>query len=85
MVRNAIEVNFGHPKWQIDQKWPEMQSKVIFRHPKWPEMARIAIESEFRKSKMDDRSEMARNAIESEFRISKMADCGHFVKNFPKN
>ena len=55
---------------------PEIRSKVIFRHPKWPpkkkilyrsEMARIAIESEFRKSKMADRSEMARNAIESEF------------------
>ena len=31
-------------------------------------MPRIAIESEFRKSKMADRSEMARNVIESEFR-----------------
>ena len=44
-----------------------MRFKVIFRYPKWPpkkkiyrsEMARIAIESEFRKSKMADRSEMA--------------------------
>ena len=36
-------------------------------------MARNAIESEFRTSKMADRSEMARNAIESDFRISKMA------------
>ena len=35
-------------------------------------MARIAIESEFRTSKMADRSEMARNAIESEFRTSKI-------------
>ena len=47
-------------------------------------MARIAIESEFRKSKMADRSEMARNAIESEFRTSKMADVSHFVKNSKK-
>ena len=78
----------------MDLKWPEMRSKVIFRHPKWPpekiilyrsEMARIAIESEFRKSKMADRSEMARNAIESAFRTSKMAAGSHFAKNFQKN
>ena len=30
------KVNFRHPKWPIDQKWPEMQSIVIFGHPKWP-------------------------------------------------
>ena len=36
-------------------------------------MARIAIESEFRKSKMADQSEMARNAIQSDFQTSKMA------------
>ena len=47
-------------------------------------MARNAIESEFRTSKMADQSEMARNAIESEFRTSKMADDSHFVKNFKK-
>ena len=57
--------------------------------------ARIAIKSEFQKSKMVDRSEMARklcinlkvayqsemarNAIESEIRTS---DVSHFVKNF---
>ena len=78
---------------RIDLKWPEMWSKVIFRHPKWPlekkilyrsEMARIAIESEFRKSKMADWSEMAGNAIEREFRTSKMAAGSHFVKNFKK-
>ena len=34
-------------------------------------MARNAIESEFRTSKVADRSEMARNAIESDFRTSK--------------
>ena len=50
-------------------------------------MAKNAIESEFRTSKMADkyRSEMATNAIESDFRISKMADGSHFVKNFQKN
>ena len=36
-------------------------------------MARNAIESEFRTSKMADQSEMTRNAIKSNFRISKMA------------
>ena len=47
-------------------------------------MARNAIESDFRISKMADRSEMARNAIESDFRTSKMAAGGHFVKHFLK-
>ena len=48
------------------------------------DMARIAIESEFWKSKMADRSEIARNAIENEFRTSKMVAVSHFVKNFQK-
>ena len=63
-------------------------------------MARNAIESEFRTSKVADgshlsiisiqikvayRSEMAKNAIKSEFRTSKMADGSHFVKKFQKN
>ena len=89
------KVNFGHPIWPIDQKWPEMRSKVIFGHQngrrKKPnkilyrsEMARIAIESEFRKSKMANRSEMARNTIESEFRTSKMTGGSHFCQKFPK-
>ena len=59
-------------------------------------MARNAIESEFRTSKMGDQSEMARIAIKSEFRNSKMADRSemgrtskmaagsHFVKKFQK-
>ena len=42
------------------------------------EMARIAIESEFLKSKMADRSEMAINAIE--FLTSKMVVGSYFVK-----
>ena len=36
-------------------------------------MARNAIKSEFRTSKITDRSEMARNAIECDFRTSKTA------------
>ena len=47
-------------------------------------MARIAIESEFRKSKMADRSEMAKNAIESEFRTSKIGRRQPFCQKFPK-
>ena len=70
-----------HPKWPIDLEWPEMRSKVIFGHPKWPPkkksvsiwMARIAIESELQTFQMADRSEMARNAVESDFRTSKMS------------
>ena len=59
-------------------------------------MARNAIKSEFRTSKMSASghfvqnlkkknsywSEMARNVIESEFRSSKMTDSSHFVKFF---
>ena len=51
------KVNFGHPKWPIDQKWPERQSKVIEngrRKINNSEMARIAIESKFQTSKMID-------------------------------
>ena len=59
-------------------------------------MARNAIESEFRKSKMTlcqkyhkkikvaYRSEMARNAIESEIRTSKMADVRAILSNILK-
>ena len=44
-------------------------------------MARNAIESEFRTSKMVDRSEMTRIAIEGEFRKSKMADRSEMARN----
>ena len=60
--------NFNNKKkFRMDLKWPEMPSKVNFGHPKWPidlkwtskikiayrsEMARNAIASEFRTSKM---------------------------------
>ena len=57
-------------------------------------MARNAIESEIRTSKMADvshfvkkvayRCEMDRNEIESDFRTSKMATGSHFVKNLKK-
>ena len=87
------KVNFGHRKWptaaimsKISQK-----NKVAYRS----EMARNAIESEFRTSKMGSgghfakqipkikvayRSEMARNVIRREFWTSKMAAGGHFAK-----
>ena len=84
-------------KLRIDLKWPEMRSKVICGHPKWPaaaslskikkklkvpsEMARNAIESEFRTFKMADQSEMARNAIQSDFQTSKMADRSEMARN----
>ena len=62
-------------KLRIDLKWPENQSKVNFGHPKLPttvkylkkievayrsEMARNAIESEFRTSKMGAGSHFVR-------------------------
>ena len=63
------KVDFGHPKWPIKLKWPVMRSKVICGHPKWPpkkkmsrsELARFAIESEFRTSKMADASHFIKN------------------------
>ena len=71
------------------------KNKIPYRF----KMARNAIESEFRTSKMGDGghfvknskkikipywSKMARNAIESEFRTSKVGAGGHFVKMFWK-
>ena len=103
-------------KLHIGLKWREMRSKVIFGHPKWPlaailwkkikvaywsEMARNAIKSDFRSSKMAAGShfvknkskqikvaywsEMARNPIESDFRSSKMAASSQFVNKIKKN
>ena len=89
------KVNFGHPKWptqpscqkfqkllklRIDLKWLEIQSKVNFEHPKWPTIAIMS--KNLNKLKFAYRSAMARNAIESEFRTSKMGAGGHFVKKF---
>ena len=98
MARNAIESEFWTSKMadgshfvkiskklklRIDIKWPEMQSKVNFGHPKWPTAAILSKISQ--KNKVAYRSEMARNVIESEFRTSKMSASGHFVKKFQKN
>ena len=63
------KVNFRYPKWTTNIKWPEMQSKVIFEHQKCPpaailylsKMARNAIKSEFRTSKMADGSHFVKN------------------------
>ena len=73
---------FGHPKWApVAILWIQVAY--------WSEMARNAIESDFRSSKMAAGShfvrkkiklaywsEMARNAIESDFRSSKMGGGG---------
>ena len=66
-------------KLLINLKWPEMRSKVIFGHTKWPP---AAILSKHLKTNQDPYgSEMARNAIESEFRTSKMADRSEMARN----
>ena len=74
MARKAIQSDFRTSKMVAEKPKKNYRS----------EMARIAIEIEFRKPKTADRSEIARNAIESEFRTSKMADVSHFVKKFKK-
>ena len=77
-------MNIGHPKWLTAAILSKIstKNKVTYRS----EMARNAIESEFRTSNMADgshyvkdlkkklayRSEMARNTIESEFRTFEM-------------
>ena len=63
------KVIYGHSKWPINLKWPEMRSKVNFGHPKWPTAAILSKIS--KKNKVAYRSEMARSAIESEFRNPK--------------
>ena len=70
----------------------EKNNKIVYRS----EMARIAIKSDIRTSKLSASghfvknkipywSKMARNAIESEFRTSKIDAGGHFFLNFQKN
>ena len=54
----------GHPKWPPVAILPFCQ-KIKKKIPYGSEMARNAIESEFRTSKMADQSEMARNAIQN--------------------
>ena len=61
----------GHPKWPPAAILSKI--KKINKVPYGSEMARNAIESEFRTSKMADQSEMARNMIQSDFQTSKMA------------
>ena len=78
----------------MDLKWPEMPSNVNFGHPKMAnrsEMARNAIESDIRTSKMAAekknlyRPEMARIAIESELQTSKMANRSEMDRNAIKS
>ena len=91
MVRNAIQNDFRTSKMAaekfqkktnlcIDLKWPEMQSKVNFGHPKWAPGAILWKKNK----KVSYWSEMARNATESDFRTSKMAAGSHFVKKIAK-
>ena len=87
------KVKFGHPKWPTSAILSKNSKKIKVAYRS--EMARNAIQSEFRTSKMADgshfvknfkqikvvyRSEMARNEIKSDFRTSKMATSSHFVK-----
>ena len=58
-------------KSNIDLKWREMRSKVIFGHPKWPPAAIL-----WKRIKVVYWYEMAINAIESDFRSSKMGGGG---------
>ena len=80
MARNAIESYLrtskmaasGHfvkfkkkkIKFHMDLKWPEMPSKVNFRHPKWPtnlKWPEMRSKSEFRTSKMAAVSHIVKN------------------------
>ena len=84
------KVNFGHLKWSTVASLSKISNKNKVAY----EMARNAIESEFRTSKMGSGchfvknlqkkitylSKIVRNAIKSEFRTSKMTDGSHFVK-----
>ena len=63
------KVIYGHPKWSPAAILSKIKIKFCM-DLKWPEMP---FESEFRTSKMADRSEISRNAIESDFRTNKMA------------
>ena len=89
------KVNLGHPiLYGRRQRFCQnFKKKVNIKILYGSEMARNAIESEFRTSKMADgshfvkfkkkvayRSEMARNAIESNFWSSKVATGGHLKK-----
>ena len=70
----------------IDLKWPELLSKVNFRHLKWLIDLKWLFWKWFSNIQnvcrwpFCNRSEMARNAIKSEFWTSKMSAGGHFVK-----
>ena len=90
------KVNFGHPKWPTSAILSKIKKKIKVAYRS--EMARNAIESEIRTSKMADvshfvknlnkkvayRFEMARNEIESDFRTSKLA-AGVLGSDCPKN
>ena len=70
MARNAIKRLFSDN--QNGRRRPFCQNKFKKEVSYGSEMARNAIKSEFRTSKMANRSEMAKNAIQSDFLISKI-------------
>ena len=80
------KVNVGHPKWPTAAIMSKLKKKkVAYRS----EMARNAIKSEFRTSKLgagghfvNKKLQKVSYAIESEFCTSKMAVGSHFIKKF---
>ena len=61
-------------KLRIDLKWREMQSKVVFGHPKWQPFG------EKKRKKKLGIDLKRRDMRSSDFRSSKMATGSHFVK-----
>ena len=111
------KVNFGHPIWPIDQKWPEMRhpkcdlqngrrrpfcqkfkkiikicmdlkwpempSKVIFGHPKWPPKKTNKLRSSNLTHALFIQISRT-SSITDIVAQSKMAAGGHFVKKLKK-
>ena len=75
MAAGGHFVNLQKKTWKlyIDMKWREMESKVIFGHPKWSPEA--ILWKHFKQMKVSYWSEMARNAIKSDFWSSKNGSC----------
>ena len=89
-----LSINLKQKKLRIDLKWPEMRKKLFadiqngrrrpFCQIKKKKLARYAIESEFRTSKITDQSEMASNAIQRDFQTSKNGRRQPFCQKLPK-
>ena len=70
MAAGGHFVKKSKKKLRIVLKWPEMRSKVICGHPKWPPGAKLRIDVKWPEMRSKD-----------DFRTSKMATGSHFVKN----